>query len=644
MTFTDDRSARKANQHQEIGVGPQMTPADSLPSTGGGEAEAFTCSIGQSCGDEPTDEAQRQGIKCVAVRCKSGLCPKCGGSRAWNISDRLLDVLKTMQSPQMWTLTVNPDVGGPREVYDHLKKVRAVAEFVRSMWNRGYLRSRDYFCAVEYQTGKRCKDGKEGTGQVHFHVLLDSKTRGIPHAVAHERWQMFRPEWAGEIKEGRPGLGFVQFEPIDNREGMSKYFCKYMTEGTKKGFPQWVLDRANETKPNGSAKYKAVAYTVSKGFWQRGLSSSDGTPDVQQSGGVPCKVVKPAKVKSYSRGFRPLDERLAGCCVDAVLLDVRVIPVLGGTRKKYKYLGKVPNGWKSVVDTLGLDDKVAKKSTLWLRKGEELLFCPELGIKPVQSGTTLTDEHKNGVKTAVERWKASGRNESPAEIARRRKESYEFFKERGEIERQKERERRNRSERKQAKGAATSVCVSYGSGSDRMVGCARGEARQVPELDDRPSLRVMEAASGVRSASETEEAKGVSDVSEHLQAGMCGVRVRTRHGEGDAGSSEVGPWMVAQCGVHSGKPRSVDAEEVTSPAGRSAKGKPQGGENREGGGPSEESGGLVVLGSEPSSLVSPSPGASEDGEDTRNHGAGFGESEAKSGRRDSTGSQFRNHS
>lgn len=209
-------------------------------------------------------EIERVEFQLVGCRCKSSSCSRCGPLKGWRLSQELAAELERFKFPQLWTLTVDPAAcPDPRKIYDHLVAKRATGHLVRSLHRLGLLESKEYFVAVEFQMGKRNEDGT-ATEQVHFHLIVDAKGGFLDHAAVSKAWDKFRPEWANvtsHLPGRRPGmLGFVQFEVINNCEGIAIYACKYASKGPAEGLPTWFEERIDEG-------HNCVLYRASRGFW-----------------------------------------------------------------------------------------------------------------------------------------------------------------------------------------------------------------------------------------------------------------------------------------------------------------------------------------------------------------------------------------
>ena len=175
---------------------------------------------------------------------------------------------------------------------------------------------------MEFQSGDKSESG-EGTGHIHFHLIVDAKKGFIPFQVVHERWQLFAGGGAAPEGPGDPPMGYVQFEPIDNVDGIGAYVCKYLAKGSK-GVPRWFKDYLDEGKKN------AVMYSASRGFWQ-----SRREPEEQ----IEEKMVRGSRVR------RPIDERIANCMTEADLFEAYEEDGV----ERWSYVCTMPIGFEKYV-------------------------------------------------------------------------------------------------------------------------------------------------------------------------------------------------------------------------------------------------------------------------------------------------------
>jgi hypothetical protein len=178
------------------------------------------------------------------------------------LRERLLLILQTFAGLQMWSFTVDPTLfPSPKAAYLYMRERRCISRTVQDLWRAGYLRSRRYFCVVEWQRETR---------QAHFHVLLD--TTYIPWAVVLQSWDKHRPKTAGPVVGGRPAFGTVVFSsqktPFASPLHAARYATKYLTKVPEHGFPAWVLEMGADTRVR--------RYSTSRGFWGEKTKQSSG--------------------------------------------------------------------------------------------------------------------------------------------------------------------------------------------------------------------------------------------------------------------------------------------------------------------------------------------------------------------------------
>lgn len=237
-----------------------------------------------------------------------------------------------MITPQMWTFTLVPGqwAGGPGEAYDYVKAHRCVAEWVRSMYNAGYLRTKHFFSAEEFQVGERKVGDGPPTLMVHFHVLVDVQNGYLPYHYAQARWNRFKPASAVKLGDWRDEtFGRIQYDAIDSMEGIAKYVCKYIAKGPKCGLPAWFEKRLD-------AGGNLTGYTTSKGFWKWAAGEIE-TPGVVREQKTTSQPPGP------KRNRRPWRERINACGGRAMVVKVtakRELGVEGWTHKRCEYMGE----------------------------------------------------------------------------------------------------------------------------------------------------------------------------------------------------------------------------------------------------------------------------------------------------------------
>lgn len=250
------------------------------------EAAPSLESQSKPCGAGPVAELR-------AKRCRSWYCPHCCKAKGLFVRKKLVKALGGFQSLQMWTLTVDPSLfgGDPQAAYEYLSAKRCVAELVRTLRDQGLLLSERYFYVIEFHK----------SGFPHIHIIFDAKF--IPHQAIQDRWNLFRPSWAGPAEGKRPGFGMVRFsQRIDGKrtefespEHAANYACKYLIKHPEEGYPEWVLN----------SKRRIVRYRSSRGLFNA-LTGSEETP--------PPEVVEEEPIASA--GPVPLGDGVETCCGD----------------------------------------------------------------------------------------------------------------------------------------------------------------------------------------------------------------------------------------------------------------------------------------------------------------------------------------
>lgn len=319
----------------------------------------------RSCGNVERGESEEfLGFQVRGCRCQNRLCRNCGGQLAFRMAKRLSFAIAGWLYPKMWTLTI--DAGqfeDPRQIYEHLKLKRAIGGLVKELRRRGYLASEHWWCAVEFQMGER-KNGGQPTMQAHFHLLIDAKF--IDKHEMQELWGRFRPDWAGPVPDGRPALGIVQFEKIDNREGMAKYACKYVAKAAKEGVPPWHVEYLQEG-------HNVQVFQVSRGFWKQGQVEDDPKPIEEYNLAVDGaeELYEKQLAKALGEGRigrevkrRTFQERIAECCKEAELYRVTQV----GNKKRYRRECAIEGGRFEAA--VVVSDTVLARSWFWVRPSD----------------------------------------------------------------------------------------------------------------------------------------------------------------------------------------------------------------------------------------------------------------------------------
>jgi hypothetical protein len=186
-------------------------------------------------------------------RCKCWFCPDCCSIMGHSLRKKLFPILETFSGLLLVTFTVDPTLfPDAQSAYLYMREHRCIAKTIQDLFRRGYLCSRRYFYAVEWQ---------RNTEQAHFHVLVDA--RFIPWSELLSSWSKHRPECAGPVIGDRPAFGTVLIS-VPHFEGgpahAARYVTKYLTKIPEHGFPEWVLRLGKDTRIR--------RYSASRGFWE----------------------------------------------------------------------------------------------------------------------------------------------------------------------------------------------------------------------------------------------------------------------------------------------------------------------------------------------------------------------------------------
>lgn len=184
-------------------------------------------------------------------RCKCWFCPECCEVMGYNLRKRLFPILASFSYLLLVTLTVDPSLfTDPKSAYLYIMQRRCIARTIQDLFRWGHLRSRRYFCVIEWH---------KKTGYIHLHVLLDSSY--IPIADLERSWGKHRPAGAGPHIAGRPLFGYVYISKREFEGGpahAARYVTKYLTKTPEHGFPDWVLQMKGK---------RIRRYSASRGFW-----------------------------------------------------------------------------------------------------------------------------------------------------------------------------------------------------------------------------------------------------------------------------------------------------------------------------------------------------------------------------------------
>jgi len=259
----------------------------------------------------------------VGCSCRSRFCSDCCEGRGYELRKRVTDASAFAGSYDltMWTLTVDPKLfDSPEDAYKYLREKRCVSRWVAKLFKAGHLRSRHYFCAVEWQ---------ENTEMVHFHIVLEASF--IPFHVACDMWGTFRPIEAPPWDGDGPEFGSCQFSNGARASGDAAYFLNYCTKYIIKqpsyGYPDWVLD----------SKKNIPRYSCSRGFW--GTKTESKEPESERP-----------------RVSRTIRQRVAACRIKAVVLQrVKWFDATGVcVKESVDFLGNCAASYPDLLDQFGI--------------------------------------------------------------------------------------------------------------------------------------------------------------------------------------------------------------------------------------------------------------------------------------------------
>jgi hypothetical protein len=211
-----------------------------------------------------------------------------------------------------------------RAIHDHLCAKHVRSELPKHLLRLGLIEPGFYWCFLEFQNGSRRQGGGEATQQAHFHWIVQL-TPGARYGdvfwAMKEFWDRQRPDDAGEVPAGRPALGRIdKVKPIENVEGMARYFTAYFGDVRKKGIPDWYIERCNE------------------GHYLRLASHALGM--------VPCarrEVDRQRELKGEvkKRKLRTIGQRITWCGTEAMLFEHRTTIDVEGeiVHEDFKFLG-----------------------------------------------------------------------------------------------------------------------------------------------------------------------------------------------------------------------------------------------------------------------------------------------------------------
>lgn len=289
------------------------------------ERERKTSGANSGRASSPPEQSGEVLYEVVKCRCKCWYCLDCCESMGIGLQRRITPIVENhFQSVMMLTLTIDPTLfKTPREALEYVKEKNAISELMRTLRNAGVLHSNRWFYVVEFQ-----KD----TEQAHWHILCDASY--IPKELIQDRWDKFRPEWAGPKPDNRPGLGMVRFSApkFKSKIHAVRYATKYLTKRPEHGFPDWVLD---------CEKY-VHRYSVSRGrygFWSNG-DDDEGTEapeivaDFEEEETDPEGYMKEVLAERRDEGLArsTIRERLEKCGRQACVIGREAIEYGDGSR------------------------------------------------------------------------------------------------------------------------------------------------------------------------------------------------------------------------------------------------------------------------------------------------------------------------
>lgn len=366
------------------------------------EAESYRAQAFEGSGNDAKGEASREAANCLEsepklcvssweVRgccCKSQYCEQCGPGRGLDVRKKLIEALSTFQGIFMVTLTHDQVIfnGDPRRAFEYVKgkagsgnSQHLIGELVRTLWKRGYLHSRRYFCVLECQKN----------GFPHWHLLLDASF--IPVEVIRARWDSFRPKDAGPVQGNRPAFGAVRFSApkFADHKHAAHYACKYLIKNPEQGFPDWLL---------GSSRVHR--FTTSKGLFpaDRVSDSSeadDESPiDFQESlaqVASECDGVEFSKFEGetdeaaveFLIAPSTIRERIAKCKSRCVLLEVITFDRDGEKETKRRFISKLAISLDEAKSLLGRSES---GNAFEVSSKEAQRMLREFGPEPIVKG------------------------------------------------------------------------------------------------------------------------------------------------------------------------------------------------------------------------------------------------------------------
>jgi hypothetical protein len=172
------------------------TPGDGRRANGGHAGGSPPASSSLEYFQNVVEEGEGRKFELAKCGCNCWYCEDCCERMGYNLRAELIEVLETFTGIMMLTLTVDPTLfASPREAYEHVMDNRGLSELIRELHRRGHLHSKRFFYVVEFQ---------RETEQPHFHMLIDATF--VPKDEIEELWSRLRPEDAGPVEPGRPGI------------------------------------------------------------------------------------------------------------------------------------------------------------------------------------------------------------------------------------------------------------------------------------------------------------------------------------------------------------------------------------------------------------------------------------------------------
>ncbi|MCE9545155.1 MAG: hypothetical protein K8T25_06515 [Planctomycetia bacterium] len=218
-------------------------------------------------------------IREVPCSCRSWYCKWCMGWMGRKLRDRVCELFGTFKGLRMLSLTVDRErFNCPEAAYLEVGQRRKLGVLMQHLRRAKLLHSPRYFYVLEFQKA----------GWPHWHLVVDADF--IDHSIVDRNW----------------GIGFVWIsrgEQFENGVHAGRYVSKYLTKAPRVGFPTWVLQSHRQIRRFGASRGMRLDPRPER-FGERKTS---GQPD---------------EVLAQQRSRRTIEERVANCGVDSVLLRV----------------------------------------------------------------------------------------------------------------------------------------------------------------------------------------------------------------------------------------------------------------------------------------------------------------------------------